>query len=347
MKRPFEVKHPYLKIHIDDLVQTTFDDLQSQFLILPLGSNFVEYPRFQDAYEVLKRRTSTFKNWSAGAVWDALREDSLAFLVLRTILGMSTPEWAELANSDLRVDIEQNAARRLDVVCRKGKDFFERLAKGRGEETRRRVDALVEIAVQYIGRGAGSAVEGAVHRLNKVDTSLGLESLRHVASRHVPYAVLLYERYLGRPFASHRDSISGIIGDGMESVIEDCLSRAGLTFRKTKGAERVEGFEQAPDFIVPDEWNPAVVIEAKITGDDGTARDKVARIERLVAIAAQRMKDRGRAFQVVACIDGRGFRVRKKLMEQLIMATKGKVFTFKTISSLIENTRLSVLQVAC
>ena len=31
----------------------------------------------------------------------------------------------------------------------------------------------------------------------------------------------------------------------------DCFS-----FRKTKRAERVAGFDQAPDFIVPDEFNP-------------------------------------------------------------------------------------------
>ena len=37
-------------------------------------------------------------------------------------------------------------------------------------------------------------------------------------------------------------------------------------------------FDPFPDFIVPDEFNPQVVIEAKITEDDGTARDKVTRI---------------------------------------------------------------------
>ena len=59
----------------------------------------------------------------------------------------------------------------------------------------------------------------------------------------------------------------------------------GSVFRKTKRAERVPGYDQAPDFFVPDEFNPSIVIEAKITGDDGTARDKVARIERLTGCA--------------------------------------------------------------
>ena len=32
----------------------------------------------------------------------------------------------------------------------------------------------------------------------------------------------------------------------------------GISARKTKRAERVKGFEQAPDFIVPDEFNPRI-----------------------------------------------------------------------------------------
>ena len=88
----------------------------------------------------------------------------------------------------------------------------------------------------------------------------------HVASQHVPYAMLLYERYLGRPFATHRDAVSEQVGDVMETAIEEHLARARIVFRKTKLAERVPGYDQAPDFFVPDEFNPSVLIEAKITG---------------------------------------------------------------------------------
>ena len=91
--------------------------------------------------------------------------------------------------------------------------------------------------------------------------------------------MVLYERFLGRPFAGHRDSISELVGNIVENAIEDVLSRAGISARKTKRAERVPGFDQAPDFIVPNEFNPQVVIEAKLTEDDGTARDKVTRVQ--------------------------------------------------------------------
>jgi hypothetical protein len=180
-----------------------------------------------------------------------------------------------------------------------------------------------------------------VHRLDKVDTKEGLASVCFAAEQHIPYAVLLYERYLGRPFSSHRDGVSELVGDVMESAIEDRLAAAHIPFRKTKRAERVPGFEQAPDFFTPDEIAPAVIIEAKITGDDGTARDKVSRIQNLGRMRDELERNGKQSFEVVACIDGRGFGVRSEDMIKLINATRGKVFTANTLQDLIQYTRLS------
>jgi hypothetical protein len=100
-----------------------------------------------------------------------------------------------------------------------------------------------------------------------------------------PYSALLYERFLGRPFAGHRDSISELVGNTVENAIEDVMSRNGISFRKTRRAERLPGFDQAPDFVIPNEINPRVVIEAKLTEDDGTARDKVTRMQHLGSLS--------------------------------------------------------------
>ncbi len=110
---------------------------------------------------------------------------------------------------------------------------------------------------------------------------MGWTVIRHLSGMGVPYAMLLYERFLGRPFAGHRDSVSELVGDSLESAIEEVLSKAGISYRKTKRAEKIEGFDQTPDFIIPSEFNPQIIIEAKITEDDGTARDKVTRIQHL------------------------------------------------------------------
>ncbi|MEO8502145.1 MAG: hypothetical protein ABI565_14590, partial [Vicinamibacteria bacterium] len=122
---------------------------------------------------------------------------------------------------------------------------------------------------------------------------------------------------------------------------EQRLRKAKISFRKTGQAERIPGFQQAPDFFVPTEYSPAVIIEAKITGDDGTARDKVARILRLASMRDERIRKRQTSFEVVACIDGRGFGVRRQDMKDMLMATRGKVFTLATLDQLIDHTELA------
>lgn len=340
MPRPFELDPTGLERRLDEMVDATFGDLQSQFLVLPKSGGFIEYADFQAAYEVLKRHTAAFASFDDNTVTAALEEDALAYVVLRTILGLSPPEWADLAKSEKGVDVPQGAARGLDTRVRRARDYIARVRRTPQTETARRLAALVAVAVEYIARGAPSTASGTLHRLAKVDTAEGVASLQHVASTHVPYAVLLYERYLGRPFASHRDSVSELVGDVMESAVEERLGRARITFRKTKRAERVPGFDQAPDFFVPTEFSPAVVIEAKITSDDGTARDKVARILRLAEMRDRGARKGALSFELVACVDGRGFGVRRQDMRDMLTATKGKVFTLATLDRLIDYTRI-------
>lgn len=152
--------------------------------------------------------------------------------------------------------------------------------------------------------------------------------------------MLLYERLLGRPFATHRDAVSEKVADVMEVPVEEALTRAGVSYRKTKRAEKLAGFDQAPDFCVPDEFNPQVVIEAKITEDEGTARDKITRVQRLALMNHDRIAAGKPTFEVIACIDGRGF-VRRSDLQKLILATNGKVFTLRSIASIVACSRLN------
>ena len=340
MVRPFEIGPEALQDNLEELVDSTFGDLQSQFLVLPRGQNFVEYSDFQGAYETLRMRTNTFSNFTESGVWIALRENSMCLIVVRAILGMTPPEWAELARSESDTDVSQSNARDLNTCCRSDRGYIGGLVRPRNALALDRLEALISVAVKYIILGAPAGASDTVHRLGKVDTSHGLESLRHVASQHVPYAMLLYERYLGRPFATHRDAVSEQVGDVMELAIDDHLRRAGIVPRRTGTAEKIPGYEQAPDFFVPDEFSPTVIIEAKISSDDGTARDKVARIERLTRMRDDRRRQGEPDFQVVACIDGRGFGVRREDMRSLITRTEGKVFTLATLDQLIAHTRL-------
>ncbi len=340
MPFPFEVPFAEVVANIDQYVDAVFSGLQSEFLTLPKGPGFVEYPTFERGYEILKRVTNGFRDLNAAVVLDAVYQMPVSFVVLRTMLGFTPPELAYVTTQRSGVEVDQGAARSIDKKVR----IDSPMKRGSGL-TDQRIEALVKTAVELLVEGAPEVPDGILHRLQKADTASGIRSIQPLADIGVPYAMLLYERFLGRPFAGHRDAVSGLVGDVLESAIEQAMHNYGISFRKTRRAERVEGFDQAPDFIVPDEFNPRVVIEAKITEDDGTARDKVTRVQHLGALSMMgRTPDQEPRFEVVACIAGRGFKVRREDMKKLLLATRGKVFTIENMTHLVENTRLREFQ---
>lgn len=335
--RPYELAEDELLSHLDEMVAVTFADLTSQFMLLPRGPAFLTYEEFRGGYEALRMATNAFVALSPDTCWKALRQNARSFIVLRAILGFSPPEWQDLTNQETGSQLPPNTARMIDGRAKRNVTFFD---EPTSLVTQRVTDMLVT-ACKVLSDGPGPTSEGLVHRLDKFDTVEGATSIQHAAQQHVPYAVLLYERFLGRPYASHRDAVSELVGDVMESAIEAQLQTARIPFRKTGRAERVPGFDQAPDFFIPDEIVPQVIIEAKITGDDGTARDKVARILRLAHMRDEREANGVPAYQVIACIDGRGFGVRQQDCRDLLKATRGKLFTANTLSDLIEFTDLA------
>jgi hypothetical protein len=67
----------------------------------------------------------------------------------------------------------------------------------------------------------------------------------------------------------------------------------------------------------------------------------VTRVQHLHTMSMRgRTEAQGPAYDVVACIAGRGFKQRRQDMKKLLEATQGKVFTMQTISHLVEHTRL-------
>ena len=337
MPFPFEVSFDELRVDPDAYVDAVFDCLESEFMVMPRGKGFVEFPTFEVGYETLKRATRGFQEVAPDAITPAVLKTPVAFLVLRCMLGFTPPEWAFYATRHTGVEITQNAARSLDRAIRMNPD---KGLEDRGSVVKERIRGLIAAACHLLRSGMPSVPADNLHRSDKADTSAGLTSLRSIADLGVPYSVLLYERFLGRPFAAHRDSVSELVGNLVESAIEDVLSRARISYRKTARAERLPGFDQAPDFIVPNEFNPQIVIEAKLTEDDGTARDKVTRVQHLASLSTRDRPPDQPAFEVVACIAGRGFGVRREDMRKLLLATRGKVFTLQNMGQLVEHTRL-------
>ncbi len=334
---PFEASVSELMKHTDVYVDSVFSCLESEFLVLPRGPGFVDYALFETGYEALKRATQGFSAITAEKTLPIVQSTPIAFIVLRSMLGFTPPELAYVATQRTGIKISQSAARTLDRKARMAPDGT-LPSKGIPAE---RLKALVQIACDLINEGAPDVTATMIHRLDKADTKGGVPAISSMAKLGAPYAMMLYERFLGRPFAGHRDSVSDLIGNNLESAIEDVLDKGGVSFRKTKRAERIEGFEQVPDFIIPSEFNPQVVIEAKLTEDDGTARDKVARIQQLDTLRRRGQPGRSPKYQLIACIAGRGFGQRREDMRKLLIATGGKVFTVKTLERLVACTRIA------
>ncbi len=333
---PFEASLEVILQDLDSYVDAVFSYLESEFLVLPKGAGFVEYPVFERGYEALKAATEGFSKLDLDRILSVITSEPIALVVLRSMLGFTPSEWGYLATQRTGVSVTQGFIRSLDRKVR----IAPGTALNTSGVTKERLKALMQIACQLLSAGAPCTDDGQLHRLNKADTKYGAESIRNLAGIGVPYAMLLYERFLGRPFAGHRDSVSELIGDSLESAIEHVLFDAGISFRKTKRSERIPEFDQAPDFIIPSEFNPQIIIEAKITEDDGTARDKVTRIQHLGALSLAGRTADDPKYEVIACIGGRGFGVRREDMKKMILATRGKVFTAKTLDRLVECTRL-------
>ena len=335
-KYPFELPYSEVRADLDTYVDAVFSCLESEFLVMPKGIGFIDYPVFEQGYEALKHATKGFTLLDPEALLQKTFEAPVVILVLRTMLGFTPPEWAYVATLQTGVEVSQGFVRSLDRKIRLSP--LSPLADGK--VTVERVKALIETACRLLKEGAPDVSSDKIHRLDKADTKTGMSGVQTLAGMGAPYAMLLYERFLGRPFAGHRDSVSDLIGDSLESAIEDALSKAGVSYRKTKRAEKIPGFDQTPDFIIPSEFNPQIIIEAKITEDDGTARDKATRIQHLGELSMAGQPPDTPKYEVIACIAGRGFGVRREDMKKILTATRGKVFTLRNLDRLIDCTNL-------
>ena len=60
MKYPFEAALDEIEANPEPYIDAVFSNLESEFLVLPKGDDFLDYPQFERAYEMLKRATNGF-----------------------------------------------------------------------------------------------------------------------------------------------------------------------------------------------------------------------------------------------------------------------------------------------
>jgi len=209
---PFEVSFEEILQNPEKYVDAVFSCLESEFLVMPKGAGFVEYPVFERGYEALKAATAGFSRFEPEEIFRVTVSEPISIVVLRSMLGFTPPEWGYVTTQRTGVSVTQGFVRSLDRKVRMNPEA-ELNTKG---VTKERLEAMVKTACQLLASGVPEVNEDQLHRLDKADTRNGIDSLKYLAGIGVPYAMLLYERFLGRPFAGHRDSVSELIGDSLE-----------------------------------------------------------------------------------------------------------------------------------
>lgn len=114
MPFPFEVPFAEIEGNLDTYVDEIFSCLQSEFLTLPKGPGFVEYPVFESGYEALKRTTGNFRDLSPEPVIETVYRVPITLIVLRCMLGFTPPEWAYVTSQRTNVVVSQGAIRTID-----------------------------------------------------------------------------------------------------------------------------------------------------------------------------------------------------------------------------------------
>ena len=115
---PFEASLDEILGNPDPFVDAVFSCLESEFLVMPKGMGFIEYPVFERGYEALKTATAGFTQLTAEKVYPITISEPISIVVLRTMLGFTPPEWAYVTTQRRGVEVTQGHIRTLDRKVR-------------------------------------------------------------------------------------------------------------------------------------------------------------------------------------------------------------------------------------
>ena len=181
-------------LSFDPLVDEVFAELKSSFLEMPRGEGFIDYATFERGYQALKRATEDFATVTPATVEAAVAEAPISFIVFRTILGFTPPEWAYITTETTDVPVDQGAARSIDRNMR----MHPLTPRPLGALlTDQRIRAMIEAGVKILLEGANTESPTVLHRLDKADTKEGIKSLEPAADLGLPYPVCSMSVFLG------------------------------------------------------------------------------------------------------------------------------------------------------
>lgn len=89
---PFEATPEEIRRDPEIYVDSVFSCLESEFLVMPKGAGFVEYPVFEHGYEALKAATNGFSELDLDKIYPVTVSEPICIVVLRAMLGFTPPE---------------------------------------------------------------------------------------------------------------------------------------------------------------------------------------------------------------------------------------------------------------
>lgn len=323
-KRAFEA----LKLCAEKYAETY---LQAYFEVVPWDQEAMyEVETFGRIYRFVEERTGTFRRVKPETIAAVLQEKPCAILIFRLVLGYSLDEIELILQKGFGVSFGKDKLREIEQRC---ETATARLLKQWGERV---VPILSTFFFQAAYGETFAKLEGIPEasfkrraKVLKLDPARGWESISEMASRGVAFVDLLYQRYVGGTVRQALDMGSALKADILEEPIRVLLSDQRIPFYQMRPRERIEGWEQAPGFLIPSKAAAEVVIEAKVAEDGGTARDKASRIERLARIAE------AKGAVCIAVVDGKGFRRINDALVPILANCKGKVFSYSNLRELL------------
>ncbi len=282
---------------------------------------------FNAIYERAHELTSGFQAVTPEQIAAALEQEPRSLVVFRTMAAYSRQHVSYLLDREYGGRLSSDDLR---VVEQKGAGVgASLLANWRAACAD--LGQLIYLAVRGELLPFREGVEAEKFRplTDKIDTREGWESVARVAAEGLPYSALLYQRYVGSAFGLAINASTSLKADLLEGPVERLLRDNGLPYYRVGTREKVAGWEQAPDFFVPDKNDPSVVIEAKVAEDGGTARDKASRIERLSRHAYPR------GVTLISVVDGLGFLRINDVLAPILGNSKGLVFTHNDLGEML------------
>lgn len=286
-------------------------------------------PAYRTAYQL----TEAFTRASVTEVTNAVLDHPRTTLVWRLLVGYTWQEFAaatEAVASDINSDSTALSA-----------DRIRNLERGRSRApTPAEALTIALVTVRAIDGTLWPPVpDGRRTKQQRPDLVGGWNTIHRFATEGVPLEVLLHQRMYGGAFRQLLDATSSMRGDSLEDAFATELDFYQIPYLRTGAHNQAEirsrfniTIQPAPDFVFHDRSGVLrAMLEAKLTNDGGTARDKAGRFASL-RWECQRLG----GVPLFALVDGLGWARAADALGPVIRDCDGRVFTRATMTDMFD-----------